>query len=101
MDFLKKHYEKVLLGVVLLGLAAGAVFLILMIPNERAALRAGDRVRGPALVAGMALGAAGVAAGWQAAKSKANDSVKYVTRRVERRIWTPTLDWRNAANGYE
>jgi hypothetical protein len=40
MDFLKKHYEKVLLGVVLLGLAAGAVFLILMIPSERAALRA-------------------------------------------------------------
>lgn len=40
MDFLKKHYEKVLLGLVLLGLAAGAVFLILMIPTERAALRA-------------------------------------------------------------
>lgn len=40
MEFLKKHYEKVLLGVVLLGLAAGAVFLILMIPTERAALRA-------------------------------------------------------------
>ena len=40
MDFLKKHYEKVLLGVVLLGLAAGAVFLTLMIPSERAALRA-------------------------------------------------------------
>lgn len=35
MDFLKKHYEKVLLGVVLLGLAAGAVFLILLIPTER------------------------------------------------------------------
>jgi hypothetical protein len=40
MDFLKKHYEKVLLGLVLLGLAVGAVFLILMIPSERAALRA-------------------------------------------------------------
>jgi hypothetical protein len=40
MDFLKKHYEKVLLGLVLLGLAAGAVFLILMIPSERAELRA-------------------------------------------------------------
>jgi hypothetical protein len=38
MDFLKKHYEKILLGVVLLGLVAGAVFLILMIPAERAAL---------------------------------------------------------------
>ncbi|MSU57848.1 MAG: hypothetical protein EXS35_06650 [Pedosphaera sp.] len=37
MEFIKKHYEKVLLGVVLLGLAAGAVFLILMIPAERAA----------------------------------------------------------------
>lgn len=35
MDFLKKHYEKALLGVVLLGLAAGAVFLILLIPTER------------------------------------------------------------------
>ena len=38
MDFLKKHYEKVLLGVVLLGLAVGAVFLILLIPAERRAL---------------------------------------------------------------
>lgn len=38
MDFLKKNYEKVLLGVVLLGLVVGAVFLILMIPAERAAL---------------------------------------------------------------
>ena len=38
MDFLKKNYEKVLLGVVLLGLAAGAVFLILMIPAERRSL---------------------------------------------------------------
>ena len=37
MDFLKKHYEKVLLGVVLLGLAVGAVFLIMMIPAERTA----------------------------------------------------------------
>ena len=40
MDFLKKHYEKVLLGVVLLGLAAGAVFLTLMIPSERRTLEA-------------------------------------------------------------
>ncbi len=39
MDFLKKHYEKVVLGVVLLGLATGAVFLILMIPAERRALQ--------------------------------------------------------------
>ena len=40
MDLFKKHYEKVLLGVVLLGLAAGAVFLILLIPSERAELMA-------------------------------------------------------------
>lgn len=38
MELLKKHYEKVVLGVVLLGLAAGAVFLILMIPAERRSL---------------------------------------------------------------
>ena len=38
MEILKKHYEKVLLGVVLLGLAAGAVFMIMYIPSERAAL---------------------------------------------------------------
>lgn len=40
MDFLKKNYEKVLLGVVLLGLVVGAVFLLLMIPAERAYLKA-------------------------------------------------------------
>lgn len=40
MDFLKKNYEKILLGVVLLGLVVGAVFLILMIPSERASLQA-------------------------------------------------------------
>ena len=40
MDFLKKNYEKVLLGVVLVGLVVGAVFLILMIPSERASLQA-------------------------------------------------------------
>ena len=40
MDFLKKHYEKVVLGVVLLTLAVGAVFLTLMIPAERRALQA-------------------------------------------------------------
>lgn len=38
MDFIKKHYEKVVLGVVLLGLAVGAVFLMLMIPAERRSL---------------------------------------------------------------
>lgn len=36
MDFLKKHYEKVLLGVVLLGLTVGAAALPLMISRERA-----------------------------------------------------------------
>ena len=40
MDFLKKHYEKILLGVVLLGLVVGAIFLMLMVPSERAALDA-------------------------------------------------------------
>jgi hypothetical protein len=35
MDFLKKHYEKVLLGVVLCGLVVGAIFLTLMVPQER------------------------------------------------------------------
>jgi hypothetical protein len=38
MDFLKKNYEKVLLGVVLLGLIVGAVLLLFMIPSEREAL---------------------------------------------------------------
>ncbi len=40
MDFLKKHYEKVLLGVVLVGLAVGAALLPWMISSERAALQA-------------------------------------------------------------
>ena len=35
MDFLKKHYEKVLLGVVLLGLAVAVVFVMLKIPSEQ------------------------------------------------------------------
>ena len=36
MDFLKKHYEKILLSVVLLGLVVGAlVFLLIVIPNDR------------------------------------------------------------------
>lgn len=38
MDFLKKHYEKVLLGVVLVGLAVGAALLPWMISNERRTL---------------------------------------------------------------
>ena len=35
MDFLKKHYEKVVLGVVLLGLAVGAAFLPFKIASEK------------------------------------------------------------------
>jgi len=35
MEFLKKHYEKVLLGVVLVGLTVGAASLPLMISGER------------------------------------------------------------------
>jgi len=38
MDFLKKHYEKVLLGVVLLGLAVAAAFLPFKIASEKQAL---------------------------------------------------------------
>src|SRR4051794_3057305 len=35
MDFLKKHYEKVLLGVVLLGLAVALAFLPFKITSEK------------------------------------------------------------------
>ena len=35
MDFLKKHYEKILLGVVLLGLVGAMVFLPFMILQDR------------------------------------------------------------------
>ena len=35
MDFLKKHYEKVVLGVVLLGLAVAVAFLPLKIAGEK------------------------------------------------------------------
>jgi hypothetical protein len=38
MDFLKKNYEKILLGVVLLGLAAAAGYLPFKISGEKAAL---------------------------------------------------------------
>ncbi len=38
MDFLKKHYEKVLLGVVLLGLAVAVAFLPFKIASEKQAL---------------------------------------------------------------
>jgi hypothetical protein len=35
MDFLKKHYEKILLGVVLLGLAVAVGFLPFKIASEK------------------------------------------------------------------
>jgi hypothetical protein len=39
MDFLKKHYEKIILSLVLLGLVAGAlVFLLIVIPGDRDAI---------------------------------------------------------------
>jgi hypothetical protein len=38
MSFLKKHYEKILLGVVLVGLVVAAAFLPVMISAERSAL---------------------------------------------------------------
>lgn len=38
MDLLKKHYEKIILGVVLLVLAVIAVMMLVMVPSERAAL---------------------------------------------------------------
>jgi len=39
MDFIKKHYEKVLLGIVLAGLAAAVVFLMIKIPSEQQELQ--------------------------------------------------------------
>lgn len=49
MDFLKKHYEKVLLGVVLVGLAVGAALLPWMIASERRGLqeKADEIIRRP------------------------------------------------------
>jgi hypothetical protein len=38
MDFIKKHYEKVLLGLVLVGLVVAAVFLLIMVSAERDSL---------------------------------------------------------------
>ena len=35
MDFLKKHYEKILLSVVLLGLVGALVFMAFIIPSEQ------------------------------------------------------------------
>jgi hypothetical protein len=37
MQFIKKNYEKVLLGLVLLGLVAVAVFLLFLVSNEKQA----------------------------------------------------------------
>jgi len=39
MDFLKKHYEKILLSVVLLGLVGALVFMALFIPSEQEKVR--------------------------------------------------------------
>lgn len=39
MDFLKKHYEKALLGLVLLGLAVAVVYMLIEIPNEKGYLK--------------------------------------------------------------
>ena len=36
MDFVKKHYEKILLSVVLLGLLGALVFMLIYIPEQRA-----------------------------------------------------------------
>ncbi|HEV2208060.1 MAG TPA: hypothetical protein VG167_04750 [Verrucomicrobiae bacterium] len=35
MDFLKKHYEKIVLGIVLVGLAGAVVFMLFYISNEQ------------------------------------------------------------------
>lgn len=40
MDFLKKHYEKILLSVVLLGLVGALVFMAIIIPSEQEKVRA-------------------------------------------------------------
>src|SRR5256885_7001379 len=39
MDFLKKHYEKILLGIVLVGLAVAFVFLPFKIADEKQKLQ--------------------------------------------------------------
>jgi hypothetical protein len=39
MDFIKKHYEKILLSVVLLGLVGALVFMALIIPSEQEKVR--------------------------------------------------------------
>ncbi len=38
MDFIKKHYEKILLGVMLVGLIGVLVFMIFYIATEKSAM---------------------------------------------------------------
>ena len=52
MDFIKKHYEKVLLSVVLLGLVGALVFMALIIPSEQQKVRdIGEGIIGGRVVA--------------------------------------------------
>ncbi|MGA3284931.1 MAG: hypothetical protein ABSD57_10800 [Verrucomicrobiota bacterium] len=52
MDFLKKHYEKILLSVVLLGLVGALVFMSLIIPSEQEKVREiGEGIIGSKVVA--------------------------------------------------
>src|ERR1041385_4159149 len=44
MDFIKKNYEKVLLGFVLFGLVVGAVAMLLLVANEKEQLAQLSRV---------------------------------------------------------
>jgi hypothetical protein len=43
MEFLRKHYEKIILSVVLLGLAVAAALLPMMVSRERSALEELER----------------------------------------------------------
>ena len=43
MDFVKKHYEKILLTVVLLGLVGALVFLPFLIANDQQTVSDHDR----------------------------------------------------------
>jgi hypothetical protein len=52
MDFIKKHYEKILLSVVLLGLVGALVFMALIIPSEQQKVRdIGEGIIGGRVVA--------------------------------------------------
>ena len=50
MDFVKKNWEKILLGVVLVGLAVAVAFLPLKISREREDLRIQSETRTPKVV---------------------------------------------------